>query len=268
MELTSARNPLLQRIRRAAAAGRPTEDGLIVAEGPHLLEEALRGRWTIEHIFVSAGAREHHRELLQKAGAEITEVSERALASTAATATPQNVLALLRPRQWVWNDVSTPSALVVVLDEVQDPGNVGTMIRSAEAFRATGVALLNGCARVANGKVLRATAGSIFRMPFLEGMSQAELIRHVESDGLKLYALSPRGQTEIANADLRSPCALLVGSEANGVSPNLLAKAEAISIPTAKVESLNAAVACSIALYETRRQRGEHMSVEHMRIKQ
>ncbi len=255
MELTSTRNPLLQKIRRAAAAGRATEDGSIVAEGPHLLEEAIRGQWAIEHIFVTSSARERHRELLRDTGAEITEVSERALASTSPTATPQNVLTLLRPRPWSWKDLTTPSGLLIVLDSVQDPGNVGTIIRSAEGFGATGVVLLNGCARVANGKLLRATAGSIFRLPFLEGIAQDQLVRHVEALDLELYALVPQGQTELRNADLRGACALLVGSEAQGVSPTLLARAKGISIPTFTVESLNAAVACSIALYEARQQR-------------
>jgi len=265
MELTSTRNPLLQRSRRAAAAGRPTEDGLIVAEGPHLLEEATHGHWTIEQVFVTPVARERFRELLDKTDSEIIELSERALASAAATETPQNVLALLRPRNWSWRDLQMPdlqsrdlqrqSALLVVLDRIQDPGNAGTIARSAEAFGATGLVFLKGCARVANGKVLRAAAGSLFRTPFLEDVSGSDLIGNVRSSNLRLYALAAQAKTPIVRAELRSACALLVGSEGSGVSPELLALSEALSIPTTKVESLNAAVACSIALYEAFRQR-------------
>lgn len=255
MELTSTRNPLLQKIRRATAAGRATEDGLIVAEGPHLLEEANRGEWTVEQILVSFAARERYAKLLERTDAKIIEVSERALASAVATDTPQNVVTLLRPRVWSSNDLALPSALVVVLDRMQDPGNVGTIVRSAEAFGATGIVLLKGCARVANGKLLRASAGSIFRMPFLDDVSGSDLIQYVQTAGWELFALAAQAKTAVGRANFTGACALLVGSEANGVSPELLAQAEGVSIPTADVESLNAAVACSIALYEARQQR-------------
>src|SRR5436190_22437804 len=104
MPLTSTKNPLLQTIRRAAGAGRPNEDGLIVAEGPHLVEEALRGEWQIEQVFATERARARYSQLLVRVKAEIVEVSEHAFASTAATETTQELLALLRPRNWSWRD--------------------------------------------------------------------------------------------------------------------------------------------------------------------
>src|SRR5438045_60663 len=160
MQLTSTKNPVLQAIRRAAAAGRPTEDGLIVAEGPHLVEEASGGEWQIAQVFATARARARHSKLLLKVDAEIVEVSERAFASTAATDSTQEVLALMRPRHWSWKDLLGARALLVVLDGIQDPGNAGTIVRSAEAFGATGVVFLKGCVRVAHGELLRAAAGS------------------------------------------------------------------------------------------------------------
>jgi TrmH family RNA methyltransferase len=144
----------------------------------------------------------------------------------------------------------------VILDGVQDPGNAGTIVRSAEAFGATGLIFLEGSVHVANGKFLRATAGSIFRLPFLENQSGSGLAARVRSAGKRLYALTAQGKASVGEADLRQPCALVVGSEAHGVSPELRSLAEAVRIPTAQVESLNAAVACSIALYEAARQRG------------
>lgn len=255
MELTSTRNPLLQEIRRAAAAGRPTEQGLIIAEGPHLLEEAKRGTWAIERVLVSPASRERYGELIESTRAEIIEVPQRVLTAIAGTGTPQNVLALLRPRVWSWADLDRDMPLLVVLDRIQDPGNAGTIVRSAEAFGATGIVLLQGCARVANGKLLRATAGSIFRTPFMQDVDESDLIKKVKTGGLRLYALAAQAERPVADADLRQPCALLAGSEGSGISPGLLARAEGLAIPTAGVESLNAAIACSIALYEARRQR-------------
>ena len=255
MQLTSTKNPVLQAIRRAAAAGRPTEDGLIVAEGPHLVEEALRSHWHIEQVFATERARIRYSQLLVRVEAEIVEISERAFASTAATETTQEVLALLRPRDWSWKDLLGPYALVVVLDGIQDPGNAGTIVRSAEAFGATGVVFLKNCVRVANGKLLRASADLSFRVPFLEVIGVEEFVEHARLDDLPLYALTKDGSETLDGADLQSRCGLTVGSEGSGMSRELLMAAQPVSIPTKKVESLNAATACSIALYEAYRRR-------------
>ena len=256
MHLTSPKNPLLQKIRRAASSGRPTDAGLIVAEGPHLLEESLHGMWQIEQIFVTPEARNRYSDLLQKVSCEVIEVSEHAFAATSATETTQEILAVLAPRRWSWQDVAPASALVVVMDGVQDPGNAGTIVRSAEAFGATGVVFLAGCARVSNGKLLRATAGSIFRLPFLEGVSISQFISHVRASDLSLYALAASGASDLAQADFQAQCAVAVGSEGAGVSPELLSQAQTLRIPTTRVDSLNAAVACSIALFVAQQQRG------------
>jgi TrmH family RNA methyltransferase len=261
MPLTSPKNPLLQSIRRAATSGRPTPEGLIVAEGPHLIEEALRGVWRIQQVFSTPGARDRHAGLLSRLDAEIVEVSARAFESLSATETTQELLALLRPKAWTWDDLLGPGALVIVLDAIQDPGNVGTIVRSAEAFGATGVVLLRGCAHVANGKLLRATAGSIFRLPFLEAAHVSDVLRQARSAGLSLYALNQLSETDLTNTDLRPPLALIVGSEGHGLSPELAGRVQQVSIPTTKVESLNAAIACSIALFEARRQRTSHEPV-------
>jgi len=147
------------------------------------------------------------------------------------------------------------NALIVALDGMQDPGNAGTIVRSAEAFGASGVVLLEGSVRVPNGKFLRATAGSIFRLPLLESVTRTEFLEQVRSLGLPLYALTSRDGTSLRKANFRVPCALVVGGEGNGVSTELLGAASPLSIPARNVESLNAAIACSLALFEAARQR-------------
>lgn len=249
MSLTSTHNPLLQDIRRASREGRPTDDGLIAIEGPHLIEEAVASPWRIEQVFVTAESRSRHGRLLTQIGVEPIEVGARAFASMAGTETSQGILALVRPKRWRTADLFQDPALVVILDGIQDPGNAGTMVRSAEAFGATGVAMANGGVHLANGKFLRATAGSLFHMPFVDRLEMEELRR------VRIFALAAQSSQPIQEADLRSPCALVVGNEAAGVSRDLLKMAEPISIPTHRVESLNAAVACSIALFEAQRQR-------------
>jgi RNA methyltransferase, TrmH family len=257
IQLTSAKNPLLQKIRRAASSGRATDDGLLVIEGPHLVAEALHSRWTLRQVLTTATGHERYANLLGKLDAEVIEVPAKAFAATASTESAQEILALVRPWPGSWAEIVAPPGLVVVLDGVQDPGNTGTIVRSAEAFGAGGVVFLEGSVRVANGKFLRAAAGSIFRLPFLEGIRRDELLEQARSSGIELQALTRRGETSLEDADLRRPSALIVGSEGAGVSAELRAAARGISIPTRNVESLNAAVACSLALFEAARQRGE-----------
>jgi TrmH family RNA methyltransferase len=256
MRLTSTKNPLLQRVRRAARAGQPTEDGLVVAEGPHLLAEARRSLWEIVQVFFTGPAADRHRELLRGVGGALIEVAPSVMTSVAATETSQGIVALLRPRTWSWQDMAKSPALLVVLDGIQDPGNAGAIVRSAEAFGATGVVFLAGCVRVANGKFLRASAGSVFRIPFLESVTVADLLTRIEETfRVPAYALDASGENTLTDMDLRRGCALVVGSEGAGVSTEIRARAAALTIPTCKVESLNAAVAASIALFEAARQR-------------
>lgn len=254
MPLSSPNNPILKNLRRASKEGRPTDCGDIAIEGPHLLAEALarNSKWAVHHIFTTPAGRQLHRTLLQTAKIEITEISARAFRSLSGTETTQQIMALVKPPCWSLADLNSRAGLILVLDGIQDPGNCGTLVRSAEAFGAAGVIFLEGCVRPANGKFLRATAGSIFRLPFLEGISRAELIAE---NNLLLYALIADGRLPVADADFKRPCALVVGSEGQGVSREILVNAQTLSIPTSSVESLNAAVAGSIALFEAARQR-------------
>jgi TrmH family RNA methyltransferase len=261
MRLTSLQNPLLKSIRRAAARGRPTDEGLVLAEGPHLLAEALRGTWHVEGILGTESAFEKHRTLLTRAGSEQIEISSEALSAIADTETSQELVTLLRPREWSWHDLLGPAPLVIVLDGVQDPGNAGTIVRSAEAFGATGVLFLKGSVRVSNPKFLRAAAGSIFRMPYLEAVEAQWFVQEAGNAGLGLHALSPAAEAAITNADLVRPLALAVGAEGAGLSPEIAAACESMGIPTRSVESLNAAVSVSIALFEAYKQRERHESV-------
>ena len=255
MPLTSVQNPLLKNIRAAAAAGRPTDDGLIVAEGPNLLREALRSLWSVEQIFYTEAAAHRHGELLRSSSAELMEVSARALSTIAAAESTQEIIALLRPKAWAWPDLLAKHSLLVAMDRVQDPGNAGTIVRSGEAFGATGMLFLQGSTRVSNGKFLRASAGSIFRLPFLEAIAPADFLNNCMRYGLNVFSLDMRRSLSIGKADFRESCVVVVGSEGCGLRQEILEASTAVSIPTRKVESLNAAVACSLALFEAFRQR-------------
>jgi TrmH family RNA methyltransferase len=232
-----------------------TPGGLIVAEGPHLLAEALCGLWQIDRIITTPAASEKYSHLVHSADSEIVDVSESAFGSIAATEHNQGVLTLLKPRNWNWKDLLIASALLVVLDGIQDPGNAGTLVRSAEAFGATGLIFGRGSVHVANSKFLRATVGSIFRIPFISGVEPREVLKNFAVSGIHVYALSADGERAIQDVDLRPSCALVTGNEGGGVSDDWRQHSAAVRIPALQVESLNAAVAGSIALFEASRQR-------------
>jgi TrmH family RNA methyltransferase len=259
MLLSSLQNPLLKDVRQAAESGRALEDGCLVAEGPHLLGEALRSHWITRRVLLSSDGMRRYPELLAEVASqgriEVIEVAERTFQVIAPSEHSQGVMALVEPRKWGWADLHGNAGPLVILDGIQDPGNAGTIVRSAEAFGAAGVVFSEGCVRVANAKLLRASAGSIFRLPFLEGAAAAEIIEEARTSSTMLYALSAGPETGLCHLPVHSRFAFIVGSEGLGVRPALRAAATALSIPTAAVESLNAAVACSLALFEAARQR-------------
>jgi len=257
--ITSAANPLLKDVRRAVQRGGLTGDGWAVAETFHLLEEALRSRCEVKMVLAVESAQAAVSRLDGLDGVRVVALADKLFQSISGTETSQGVMALVKPREWKVEELFGGSPLVVVLDGLQNPGNAGAIVRAAEAFGATGALLLPGTASPYNPKTLRAAAGSLFRVPFLHGMQPAAARTILEAHGVALYAAVPARRGGIsrspAETDFKRPCALIVGSEARGVSEELRAAAADVSIPTVAVESLNAAVAAGILLYEARRQR-------------
>jgi TrmH family RNA methyltransferase len=249
--LTSAKNPALKEIRKAIARGGLTERGLCVAEGFHLLEEALRGGLRIEAVFVTEDAQAAVTRLIGPK--RITLVSEPLFRTIASTETSQGVLALVRPPAWKLAQLFGPRPLIVALDGIQDPGNAGAIIRASEAFGASGVMLLKGSVDPYNPKALRASAGSTFRVPLIAALEATAFVEAARD--LNVYALLPGGDQFIHAADLTAGCALVIGAEGRGVSAQLREASRGLRIETHGVESLNAAMAAGIALYEAHKQR-------------
>ncbi len=241
----SDKNPLLKQIRRAVSKGTLTEDGYAVAEGVHLLEEALAAKCELGAVIVAESAHLHYPD------ARV--VSDKTFRELASTETPQGVIALVRPAAATLEQMTRGAALVVALDGIQDPGNAGAIVRAAEAFGASGVVFLKGTVNPYNPKCLRGSAGSVFRLPLIAGVEAGEILGLA---GLAWYAAMPRADKFASEADLRGRCGIIIGSEGRGVSPALAGRAMGLRIPTEGVESLNAAVAAGILLYEARRQRG------------
>jgi TrmH family RNA methyltransferase len=257
--ITSAANPLLKNVRRAVQRGSLTADGYCVAESFHLLEEALASDCEVYAVLAAQSAESavvaHVPRLRQ---VRVVVLADRIFAALAATESSQGVIALVRPPAWTIEQLFGAPSLVVVLDGLQDPGNAGAILRAAEAFGSTGVLFLKGTVSPFNPKTVRASAGSLLRIPFVYGLEAAPARAALAQHQLDLYAAVPSRSGNArppAAVDLRRSCALIVGNEARGVSPELRAAALDLSIPTGRVESLNAAVAAGILLYEAWRQR-------------
>jgi RNA methyltransferase, TrmH family len=257
----SKQNARLKDLRRALAApGRKARE-LAGIEGRNLVVEALRARLPMRCVFVAQGAERLLEGLELPRETEILIVPKSVLDSALATETPQPVAALVKPFDWIWRDLLEPDngrlPLILVLAGLQDPGNLGTIVRSAEAFAATGIVSLPGTVSAWNPKAVRASAGSVFRVPVLATTAE-ECIRKLRESRVTIWATRASEAESAEHVDLRGPVALVIGNEGNGVPEEIAAQADgAITIPCpGPVESLNAAVAASVLLYEAARQRG------------
>ncbi len=254
--LTSPRNPLLREIRRALVRGELTPDGYCVAESFHLLEEALRSERRVKCVLSAASVRStvaSHVGGLR--GMRVFVVADELFAQVSSTESSQGVIALVAPPVWNLDQLFRGCSMVVVLDGVQDPGNAGAIARAAEAFGATGLMFLKGTASPYNAKTLRASAGSLFRVPFVHGLDVRLAQAAIEQRRMDVYAAMPRGNKTLKDVDLSRRFALVVGNEGQGISARLRSSAYDLRIPTTGIESLNVAVAAAIILYEAGRQR-------------
>ena len=248
-QITSRSNPLAAQIRKLnSARSARREQGLFVGEGPKLLEEALRAGAEL-----TAVVHDGRRPCPLPPEAREVAVPPELLRSLADTQTPQGVLFLCRQPSLALPE-TLPGERFLVLDGVQDPGNVGTIWRTADAFGADGLILLPGCADPFSPKTVRATMGACFRLPAWE-TDLAGLTHALKLMDLPLYATALRADTDdVRRADL-GRCAVVIGSEGRGVSQAVLdACAGTLKIPMRqRCESLNAAVAASVVLWEMAR---------------
>jgi len=258
--VTSRANPRVKQLRAAFNGHARLSGGLVAIEGEHLLSEAMRSGLVFKTIFVSD--RRGVPDWVPK-NVELIELTEDVFSSVVDTQSPQGLAALLVPPKWTLTDAVSPSTtpLLLVAAGLQDPGNMGTLIRSAEAFGAAAVLTTVGTVSEWNQKALRASAGSVFRVPVVQVAADNLLV--LKSRGVRLMAAvapesEPRsGVVEASIADLGGACALMVGNEGAGLAAEWLELADTrITIPMpGQVESLNAAVAGSLLLYEAARQR-------------
>ena len=233
--------------------------GLTLAEGVRLVEEALRASGSIDSAVYSPSLEKSERGatlLASLRGLDITleMVEESELNKLADTQHPQGIIAVVRAPRWSLQDIKVKLGPVLVLDGVQDPGNSGTMLRTALGLGAAGIIALPGTVEVTNPKVLRGSMGAVFRLPWVE-LSMEDFLDWVRQEKVTLLAAATDGDP-ISGMDIRLPAALVLGNEGAGLSPAIRTAGRAVSIPISRgTESLNVAVAAGILLYEVTRGR-------------
>ena len=267
-EITSPRSARVTEVRQLHDRRHRARRGAFVVEGPQALDGAVaepsaHGLGRVSHVYVDTEALGKHRALIARArrsGATVTLVSPDVLQAMAETRHPQGIIAVCPLVTVEVTDAFAEAGnLAVILDGVADPGNAGTIIRTADALGAGAVVLTEGSVDPHNGKCVRSTAGSIFHVAVAQGVPVRSAIQQARACGLAIVAADARAGVALGSADadelLARPVAWVFGSEAHGVSPD--ARSEGVSmvaVPMAgRAESLNLAAAAAICLYATDR---------------
>lgn len=236
-------------------SGERRNRGLFVIEGIRMFVEIPKER--IVKVYASESFAYDNREMLCEYDFEM--VSDAVFRQMSDTKTPQGILAIVKMLDYSMEDL-TPSGrmpLIVVLENIQDPGNLGTIIRTAEGAGATGILMSGDTVDIYNPKVIRSTMGSLFRMPFIYSSNIVADVRKLKEKNIKTFAAHLMGQNQYYDENMNQPMAVLIGNEGNGLTDALSSEADIlIRIPMeGRLESLNAAISTAIILYESMRQR-------------
>jgi TrmH family RNA methyltransferase len=257
--IDSPRNPRIVAAHALHTVRGRREAGAFLAEGAHAVQAALQSAFAVREVFVTDDAAERDRDLMRalaKRDIEIHTVTERALRAVAETTTPQGVVAVVASH----SGASVPGRprLAAVLHQCADPGNAGTVIRTADAAGADLVAFGDGSVDVWSGKTVRASAGSVFYVPMVVGRDTRGVLAELQAAGCQVLATAADGDADLdqlSTDDLTPPTAWLFGSEAHGLPPELVDLSDlVVRIPIhGRAESLNLAAAAAVCLYSSAR---------------
>jgi TrmH family RNA methyltransferase len=263
--LTSRDNPLFKRIRLVASGSRKAPKQFVIAEGVRVLEEVRSAACAIEAAVISNvfGTVPREKILLEAWQSEkirIYRTSEKLLESISSVRAPQGAVALVRIPERSLGEFEPPrNALIIYACGIQDPGNLGTLIRTAAAAGASMVCSSKGTVSARRPKTIRSSAGALFRIPIFEQVEVPDFCSYCESHSIRTYRTDAREGVSYMETDLKSSCALVLGNESIGVSDKTFAGFPAIRIPMAEgVDSLNVAIAGAIILFEAFKQRRDY----------
>lgn len=257
MELTGLQNPLVKAAAELKQKKYRQQRGEFLAEGLRTVEEAVAFK-AAQQIFYTATEDERTLQLLEQVASmqlKLTCVSEAVMKKIADTETPQGIIAVCRMQEQPLEQLLASGKLLLVLDRVGDPGNIGTMLRTADAAGVGGIILLKGTADIYAPKTVRSSMGSLFHVPVLSGVAEQEFIDNAKKAGYQLLVTALDGADNLYQADLKGRLAFVMGNEAGGVSASLLQQADKrVFIPMrGKAESLNVAMAAGIVMFEAMR---------------
>lgn len=257
LSITSSQNPLLKELKALRARKYREEKGLYTIEGIRFVEEALKEQAPIKKVIVSEKLETVNggKALLlklQTLGIDAVMLPDKLFAEVSDTENPQGVMAMVGMEEKPLDVILYKSDFIVVLDSVQDPGNMGTIIRTADAAGAGGVVLSSGCVDVYNPKALRSTMGSVFHIPVCRNSSLPELTTQLKQQGFKVCASHLQGTVPYYELSKPGKIAIIIGNEANGISDESAELADMlVRIPMpGRAESLNASVAAALLMYE------------------
>ena len=259
MELTGFQNTVVKAAAELKQKKYRTQNGLYLAEGLRTAEEAVAYK-AVETLFYVATDDDRTMRLLEDAAMQnikLVCVNENVMKKIADTETPQGIIAVCKMRQPKLETLLAGGKMLLVLDRVGDPGNIGTMLRTADAAGIGGLVLLKGCADIYAPKTVRSSMGSLFHIPVLSGVSEQEFVSAAKKAGYDLLVTCLDGADNLYKADLSGRIAFVMGNEAGGVSETLLEKADKrVYIPMAgRAESLNVAMAAGIVMFEALRRK-------------
>lgn len=255
--ITSIANPqvkeLLQLQKKSKARN---EKGVFIVEGVKMFQEAPRDR--IEKVYLSENFEQKRGKEMNLSGLSVEVLSDKVFSHVSDTKTPQGILCLVKQKKVDLSEMlekTTP--FLMVLDNLQDPGNLGTIVRTAEGAGVTGIIMSRDTVDIYNPKTIRSTMGSVYRMPFFYVEDILEFLEDLRGQGIRTYAAHLDGANNYDEESYKEACAFLIGNEGNGLRDEVAKKADIwIKIPMyGQVESLNAAIASSILMYEVSRQR-------------
>jgi len=260
--ITSPNNNTVKEVKQLKERRYREEKGLFFIEGSRFVEEAVKENITLNKLFISEkfASDADNEDLIHRASSKSHDtfvLTDKLFKEISDTGNPQGILAVISVKQYLLHDVLNDNSFIILLDAIQDPGNMGTIIRTADAAGVTAIIASKGSVDIYNPKVLRSTMGSVFRIPVVHSENIESAIAEIKKHGIKIYAAHLDGETDYFNIDYPSNSAFIIGNEANGISDSVASCADMlVKIPMpGKAESLNASIAAALLMYEVIRQR-------------
>ena len=254
--IESAHNRLIKDIKALADKKNRDRKGLFIADGARFVSEIPENVKIVKMIFSESYAEKNDIDGYFKK-AECAVISDRLFSSLSDTKNPQGIMAVCKKMKSDIKNIIKKNGFYIIAEEMNDPGNLGTVIRTAHAAGADGVILSKGSVDLYNPKVLRSTMGSVFKIPIITEAGLEDVCALMKKSGIKIYAAHLRGKKYPYDLDLKKGCAFMLGNEARGLSDRVSQLCdELVRIPMpGRAESLNASVAAAVLMYETVRQR-------------